>query len=195
MTCWPLPPPTVHGLHLGPAERDTTAGRQMAPPLSAKPKWDSNLILQRTLWPQKAEAFTVSSFLVCWLVCVLACLFVCSSAKCSGHRRPRLSWSVYFLFVCLFVCVLACLFVCLFVCLFLSKVLWPQKAEAFTVSSFFVACLFVCLFACLFACRSCLLVPRQNALATEGGSVHGQFIVCLLVCLLVPRQNALATKG
>ena len=36
----------------------------MAPPLSAKPKWDSKLILNKTLWPQKNEAFTVSFFVV-----------------------------------------------------------------------------------------------------------------------------------
>ncbi|KAK7109309.1 putative uncharacterized protein C7orf78 [Littorina saxatilis] len=48
---------TIHGLHLGPEDRDMT-GRQMAPPLSAKPKWDSKLVLNRTQWPQKFEGFT-----------------------------------------------------------------------------------------------------------------------------------------
>ncbi|XP_076439665.1 putative uncharacterized protein C7orf78 [Babylonia areolata] len=48
----------IHGLHRGPAERDLINERQMAPPLSAKPKWDSQLILQKTPWPQKYEAFT-----------------------------------------------------------------------------------------------------------------------------------------
>lgn len=49
---------TVHGLNLGPPDRDVAAGRQMAPPMSAKPKWDRNLILDKTKWPQRPEAFT-----------------------------------------------------------------------------------------------------------------------------------------
>ena len=42
----------------------------MAPPLSAKPKWDSRLILDKTRWPQRNEAFTVSLFpIASWLEC------------------------------------------------------------------------------------------------------------------------------
>jgi hypothetical protein len=52
---------SVHGLGLGFAKRDEMERtRQMAPPMSAKPKWDRNLILDKTKWPQKPEAFTVS---------------------------------------------------------------------------------------------------------------------------------------
>ncbi|KAL8624106.1 hypothetical protein ACOMHN_036109 [Nucella lapillus] len=48
----------MHGLHRGPAERDLIFRRQMAPPLSAKPKWDTKLIMEKTQWPQKNEAYT-----------------------------------------------------------------------------------------------------------------------------------------
>ncbi|GFN82482.1 craniofacial development protein 2-like protein [Plakobranchus ocellatus] len=47
-----------HGLPSDPPERDLAAGRQMAPAMSAKKKWDSQLILDKTKWPQKNEAFT-----------------------------------------------------------------------------------------------------------------------------------------
>lgn len=49
---------TIHGLHLGQAGRDMATGRQMAPPMSAKPKWDKNLIIEKNQWPQKPAAFT-----------------------------------------------------------------------------------------------------------------------------------------
>lgn len=49
---------TIHGLSLGPAERDLAYERQMAPPLSAKLQWDPKLILEHNAWPQRFEAFT-----------------------------------------------------------------------------------------------------------------------------------------
>ncbi|PVD30602.1 hypothetical protein C0Q70_09874 [Pomacea canaliculata] len=49
----------VHGIAPGAAERDLQPGRQMAPPMSAKPKWDTKLILEKTSWPQRFEGFTV----------------------------------------------------------------------------------------------------------------------------------------
>ncbi|KAK3765699.1 hypothetical protein RRG08_026175 [Elysia crispata] len=48
----------IHGLPSDPPERDLAEGRQMAPSMSAKKKWDSQLILDKTKWPQKNEAFT-----------------------------------------------------------------------------------------------------------------------------------------
>ncbi|XP_025094505.1 uncharacterized protein LOC112564116 [Pomacea canaliculata] len=48
----------VHGIAPGAAERDLQPGRQMAPPMSAKPKWDTKLILEKTSWPQRFEGFT-----------------------------------------------------------------------------------------------------------------------------------------
>ena len=46
----------------------------MAPAMSAKKKWDSQLILDKTKWPQKNEAFTVHTS--CSLNC---CIFTTDS--------------------------------------------------------------------------------------------------------------------
>ncbi|XP_059147304.1 uncharacterized protein LOC131935044 [Physella acuta] len=48
----------IHGLPREPPERDLAEGRQMAPPQSAKKKWDARLILDRDNWPQKSAAFS-----------------------------------------------------------------------------------------------------------------------------------------
>nr|KAG5708382.1 hypothetical protein BaRGS_034413 [Batillaria attramentaria] len=48
----------IHGLNRGPAEKDRSGGRQMAPPLSAKLKWDPQLILEKNPFPQRYEGFT-----------------------------------------------------------------------------------------------------------------------------------------
>lgn len=48
----------IHGLPFEPPERDLVPGRQMAPPMSAKKQWDRSLILDKTAWPQKNEAFS-----------------------------------------------------------------------------------------------------------------------------------------
>ncbi|XP_012944846.1 uncharacterized protein LOC101848701 [Aplysia californica] len=48
----------IHGLPNEPPERDMVPGRQMAPPMSAKKPWEARLILEKTKWPQKNEAYT-----------------------------------------------------------------------------------------------------------------------------------------
>lgn len=48
----------IHGLPSDPPQRNLAEGRQMAPAMSAKKKWEPELILDKTKWPQKNEAFT-----------------------------------------------------------------------------------------------------------------------------------------
>jgi len=48
----------IHGLCFEPVERDLVPGRQMGPPMSAKEQWEAALVLEKTKWPQKPEAYT-----------------------------------------------------------------------------------------------------------------------------------------